>query len=487
MNLFSTKYFFLIIVAIHAIVFAVVKDDPFFGDAIASTSKAALTIHDSGFHTIFYPETVDPGHPTLFPLLMALCWQLGGLSLWVSHLVSIASMLLMLWSLRKCCLLFVPLPQANLIVLLSCCFATTLSMSAMMLNTTLLMSFCLLAVYALLAEQKWLFVFVASWMMLTHLQSAYFLTALFVADCWIGIKLYRQTIAFWIKTSWIKYTVPFLVFMGWLLIHYSHTGWFIHSPNYSDAQSLKGLGTFVKGLVIILWRLVDYGMLPVHCITVVALWRNKVNKKLAVVFCILLLVTSLIMAVTLEHTIGHRYFLVFQLLSIAIAVHYLFQLQKKYLFAGIGLISVSLIAGNFLYYPGKTLGDATLAYRNYFTVEKQLEIDFPTPDTLYSYAPIANPIRSRYLSEKGLTVLRIRTDSLHLYPIVLQSNVNAEFSAEQRKYLEANWYGKSYESGAVYATVFLNPVFYPKQENWLLREPSWIEQQISDLKNKFSN
>ncbi len=487
MNLFSSKYFFFIIVAIQAIVFGIVKNDPFFGDAIASTSKAALAIYDSGLQTVFYPPEVDPGHPTLFPFLMALCWQLAGLSLGVSHLVGIGCMLLLLWSLRKYCLLFVSLSQANIILLLACCFATTFSMSAMMLNTTLLMTFCLLAIYAMLTERKLLFVWVTSLMMLTHLQGAYFLLALFIADFWIAFRINKQSIGYWIQTTWIKYTIPFVVFMCWLMVHYQHTGWFLHSPNYSDAESLKGFGTFVKGLAIILWRLIDYGMLPVHCITMVALWQNKIDKKVASVFCIMLLVTSLIMAVTLEHTIGHRYFWVFQLLSIGIAISYLFQAPKKYQQWGLGLIGVSLIAGNFLYYPGKTLGDATLAYRNYFRIEQQLKQDFGPSDTMYSYAPIANPVRSRYLTESGLPVLRITTDSLNQYPIILQSNVNAEFSVAQRKFLEIHWYGKSYEQGSVYVNVFLNPAFYRKPEGWLLRKPSWIEQQIFDLKDQLAH
>lgn len=486
MKLFSSSYFFLTVVLLQVCVWFIVRNDPFFGDSIASTSKAALAIYDSGFQNIFYPAAVDPGHPTLFPVLMALCWSIAGQSLWISHLVSGLCALFLLWSLRKCCLLFVSLPHANMIVLLSCFFATCLSMSAMMLNTTLLMSFCLLAIYALLSEQKILFILVTSLMMLTHLQAAYFLTALAVADCWIALRINKQSVWKWIQTTWMNYTIPFLVFVVWLIFHYRHAGWLLHSPNYSDSQSLKGLGTFVKSFALICWRLVDYGMLPVHCITAAALLRKRINQKLAAVFCIMLLVTCLIMAITLEHTIGHRYFLMFQLLSIAIAVSYLVQLERRYLVACTGLMLMSLVAGNFLYYPGKTLGDATLTYRSYFAIEQQLQQDVEDSDTLYSYAPIANPVRTRYLAETGLSISRITSDSLSQYPIILQSNVNAEFTAAQKEYLETNWYGKSYEQGAVYVTVFLNPAFYHKPEGWSLRKPSWVEQQITGFKNKFT-
>lgn len=483
MKFFSSSSFFGIAVLLQAALWWVVKDDPFFGDAIASTSKAALAIYDSGFHTLFYPEAIDPGHPTLFPVVMALCWKIAGLHLWVSHLLSSCCALLLLWSLRKCCLLFVSLPVANIILLLSCCFSTYLSMSAMMLNTTLLMALCLLAIHALVSQQKWVFIGVTSIMMLTHLQAAYFLTALVVADCWIGVGINNQTFIQWIRASWLKYLFPAGVFLAWLVLHYLHTGWVLHSPNYSDAQSLKGPVTFLKGLALISWRLVDYGMLPVYCVTAVALWRNKTDRKLKIVFGVMLMVTSLIMAITLEHTIGHRYFLVFQLLCISIAVGYLAQFPPKYFAAGVGLLLMSLVAGNFLYYPGKTLGDATLAYRNYFKIEQHIREEASKGDSIFSYAPIANPSRSRYLTEEGLLLLRITSDSLNTYPVILQSNVNAEFTTEQRKYLETNWYGKSYEEGAVYVNIFLNPSSYQKPEGWTLREPSWLEQQINALKN----
>ncbi|MES2558472.1 MAG: hypothetical protein V4590_01940 [Bacteroidota bacterium] len=483
MKLFSSSYFFLTVVLLQLCLWVVVKYDPFFGDSIASTSKAALAIYDSGFQTVFYPEAIDPGHPTLYPLLMALCWSIAGPYLWVSHLVSVCCMLFLLWSLRKCCMLFVPLPFANIAVLLSCCFATTISMSAMMLNTTLLMAFCLMVIYALVTEKRRLFMVVASAMMLVHLQAAYFLLALAAADCWITIRQDKQTIGYWIKIIWLKYTLPFAVFMVWLWMHYQHTGWLLHSPNYSDSASVKGVGSFVKSLVLIAWRLVDYGMLPVHCITAIALFRKKVNNKLAAVFCILLLVTSVIMAFTLEHTIGHRYFLVFQLLSIGIAVSYLAQLKSASFIISICLVLIGLVAGNFLSYPGKTLGDATLAYRSYFAIEKQLEQEHGNME-MYSYAPIANPPRSKWLTEGGLPISRIVADSLNSYPVILQSNVNAEFASEQRMYLEKNWYGKSYERGAVYVNIFLNPKYYQKPEGWVLRKPSWIEQQVTDVKNK---
>lgn len=484
MKVFSSSYFFLLLILLHLGLWFVVKDDPFFGDSIASTSKAALAIYDSGFQTIFYPESVDPGHPTLWPFLVALCWKIFGLHLWVSHFVGVVSGLFLLFCLRKLFLLVSPARVVNILLFVSSCFATYLSMNVMMLNTTLLMALCVLAVYAMLADKKIMFMGITSLMMLTHLQASYFLAGLIASDYWITVRQNKKRFIGWMLDALTKYTAPIVVFMFWLVVHYQHTGWLVHSPNYSDADSIKSLGAFVKSIGIIFWRLLDYGMLPVHCITIAAIWRRAANKKLATIFCVMLAVTVCIMAITLEHTIGHRYFLVFQLVSIGIAMNYIATLQRKYFVGCTGLIVASLLAGNFLFYPGKTLGDATLAYRSYFAIEKQIERDF-TGDTVYSYAPIANPIRSKWLESEGLLISRIASDSLSIYPIILESNLNAEFTKEQRSYLATNWYGKSYEQGAVFVTAFLNPAYYSKPTSWTVRKPSWFEQKILEIKNRF--
>jgi hypothetical protein len=74
--------------------------------------------------------------------------------------------------------------------------------------------------------------------------------------------------------------------------------------------------------------------------------------------------------------------------------------------------------------------------------------------------------------------------NLDTIPALLQSNVNAEFTKPQRDYLTNNWYGNSYENGAVYVNVFLNPKFYNKPTWFKLRESSYFEVKLQELKYK---
>ena len=158
--------------------------------------------------------------------------------------------------------------------------------------------------------------------------------------------------------------------------------------------------------------------------------------------------------------------------------------QKNILYV---LLLFSLIFGNVLYYPGKTIGDGNLAYHSYFELAEKIKNDFSDTTIFYSYAPIANPSQLMYLNDDGLKVERINGQNLDSLPAIIQSNLNAEFSSADKQILNEKFYGKTYQKGGVYVNVFLNPKFYSKPEGWKLREPSRIENWMIDIKNRFKN
>ena len=184
----------------------------------------------------------------------------------------------------------------------------------------------------------------------------------------------------------------------------------------------------------------------------------------------------------LHDSFGHRYFLGISILAIIGAGMALDKLSLSKRMIAMVVVSVSLIAGNWLYYPGKNLGDGTLAYRDYFVLEKQVKQDLGN-QPVYSYAPIANDSKLTRLDTAGLNWQRITDQPFDSLPIVIQSNVNAEFSEADKQWLSTHFYGKSYEAGVVYVSVFLNPAFYAKPDGYRLRKPSQFEEWIIRLKN----
>lgn len=483
MSAFFNRYFFLVVILAQACVWLWVKNDPFFGDAIASTSRAANAIYDQNLDTVFYPTEADPGHPTFYSYLLAMVWKLFGRTLWVSHLYGCLWALFLAWIFRKVAALFLDSTHVNIATVLLLLFPTYLSQSAMMLNTVALMSFFFVAVYGLLTDNKRWLLIGSCLMCITHLQAAFLLLSLFALDLYGNVWVLKKvSLAQWIKQRFIIYSIPFLLFAGWLLLHYRHTGWLLVSPYYGDVEELNDAGAYIKALLLMVWRMIDYGMLPFYLVLGWLFFTVKQSRSNTIQWLVLVIPCCIGMAVFLENTIGHRYFMAFGMLAIILTVQALQYIAAPKRNLVTGILACSLLAGNFLYYPGKNLGDATLAYRSYFALEGQLKKDFGASYTFYGHAPVANLSQLMYLDDSGLKVARINETPFDSLPAILQSNVNAEFTAEQKKYLAEHWYGTSYEKGAVYVNVFLNPKYYAAPQGWKLREPSAMEKVMEELK-----
>jgi hypothetical protein len=484
MNSLAGRYFILLVVIVQCCIWMVVKDDPFFGDAIVSTSRAATHIYDHGLATVFYPPEFDPGHPTLYPYILAAVWKVFGRTLAVSHLYACLWALLLAVVFRKIAALYLHRREVNIATLLLFLFPTYLSQSAMMLPAVALTCFFLLGVYGVLKDDgRWIIVG-AGLMCITHLQSTFLLLSLCSLDLYMYVPGQKHYSLFqWIRKRLVVYGVPFLLFTGWLYIHYRHTGWLFVSPHYSDKQELNGLADYIKAILLMVWRLIDYGMLPFYLVLAWAFMMYKQSRHNTLQLVVAILSCCIAMAVFLVETIGHRYFMPFAMMAIIIALQALQYLDEQRRNILYGILAVSLLAGNFLVYPGKDIGDATLAYRGYFPIEKQLRTDFDTSYHLYSHAPVANPSHIMFLDDHGRKIERIDETPFDSLPVIVQSNVSAEFTYEQKKQLAETWYGTSYECGGVYVNVFLNPRYYDHAPaGWKLREPGAAEQHMEKLK-----
>ncbi|MFI5221462.1 MAG: hypothetical protein ACHQK8_03980 [Bacteroidia bacterium] len=486
-RIFSSKFFFWVPVIFTGILFFTVRNDPFFGDAISSTSRATINIYDHHLLSFFYPVEHDPGHPTLYAWLLALCWTILGKSLIVSHAYSIAWFVFLFFIFSKIASLFLPgSSERNKTMLLFFAMPTALSMGAMMLNTTALIALFLGSFYYILTKNKKGFILSASLMTLVHLQAPLLLLAIFFADLFLSRK--EISVTQFIRNKFLSYSIPVAIFCIWLLVHYRHTGWLTSSPNYPDRGDLNSISEIFKCWLMIIWRLIDYGMLPFYLVFGFALLKKLGDRPLRISWLILIGVFGFSLSVMmLSHYIAHRYLLGISLLTIIFVMNVLQYFQPKQKNILYLILLISLVAGNFIFYPGKTIGDTTLAYRNYFKLEKELLKDFPDTVIFFSKAPVAISSEISQLNKSKTEIKRITTEKLDELPAIIQSNVSAEFSEADKKLLTENFYGKSYESGAVYINVFLNPKFYEKPEGWKLREPSQIENLLLELKNKVRN
>jgi hypothetical protein len=403
-----------------------------------------------------------------------------GKSLVVSHFIIILISFFILFITRKIALHYCHETKANLATLLAGCYSIFVAQQALLLNTPLFYLFVLLAFYYLIKQQKAGFIISTVLMELTHLQANFFLLAFGIIYCYQVFKN-KETIAQFFKNGLLLFLPAVAVLGIWLYVHQQHFGWAFLSPNYTEHNDIKGIKQFVQSVFLIIWRLVDNGMLTVYGLLIYLFFKQKLNKELFIFSAIILIINSLCMAVFLYNTIGHRYFMISQFLFIILLIEASNKKQLKWIAS---LVLVSLGIGNVMYYPGKVIADTNLRYRNFFKLEQQVKSNFDSI-TFYSYAPISSSADIRYLDiDKGLKISSLNDLNLDTIPALLQSNVNAEFTKPQRDFLYNNWYGNSYENGAVYVNVFLNPKYYSKPSWFKLRQPSYFEQKLQELKYK---
>ncbi len=472
------KYIYYLIALACSIFFLVVKNDPFHGDAVTSTAKVALNIYDNNLQTIWYPPLADPGHPTLFPYLLAVCWTIFGKSLWVAHALIILIGFCTILVLRKIALLFTTETKANTAVLLSCMYSVFVAQQALLLNTPLFFLWVLLCLYSLITKRTVLFIVSSVLMEITHLQANFFLLAfgfIYAYQCYET----KQNFGTFVKNGLMLFLPASITLALWLWAHQMHFGWAFLSPNYTEHNNIKGAGQFIQSVFLIIWRLVDNGMLIPYMLFIYVWAKKQINKKLFIYTAIILLVNSICMAVFLYNTIGHRYFLISQFMVLLLVIAGLPKIKWPFI-----TMMASLLIGNYMYYPGKVIADSNLQYRSFFAIEKRIMHDFG--DSLfYSYAPISTGGDIRYLDkQKGLNIQPLNDLNMDALPMLLQSNVNAEFTKPQRDSLYKNWHGHTYEQGAIYVNVFLNPAYNKKPAWFHLREPSWFEMQLQSLKYK---
>lgn len=468
-------------------------DMPFLGDSIPSNLYAADNIYTHHLSTIWNIAEADPGHPTLYPYIVALLWTVLGKSLWVAHLLQIAIGLLLCHTLYNIAKQYMGQKTAQFATLF---FAISPLYVAQLTNVSLQLPLTLAAFaafYFWLKGKRMAYAIALCLMMWVHLQGALLLLFLATNDALHymfenGVKSLLR----WVAKKWWVYTLPFIAFVGWAWVHQNHFGWAISSPNYlRENPTLKGIA---YNFAIAFWRITDFGyLLPLACVLLAGFrLRKKIYltdafARLFITYSLLLLLVGGGICILFAYPPIHRYFLpatVVLFLLFAAALENMRPLPKKVWAIA---AAIALVAGNFMYYPGKCIGDANIAYTPIYNLEKQIAQDFDDSITFYTYAPLSYPSAIRYLdSAKGLRLKGLYNIPLDSVAYVLQSNMNCEFDFNGLAQLKG-WHGTTYEQGGVYITIYANPQYLPqKPKGWQIRQPSSAEIWLLNLKKKLN-
>lgn len=460
------------------------------GDSIPSNLTAAENIYGSGFSTIWNTAKNDPGHPTLYPMLIALVWAVFGKSLAVTHALQVLAGLTLVLVTGRVAHYYFGEKTAKLAPLLLCIspfYVAQLTGASLQLPLTAL---AFTGFFFLLKEKPLAACLALSAMMLVHLQGAYLLLFIFITDLAYtylnkGFRYYPA----WIKARWWVYGLPFAVFVLWGWAHYNHAGWAFSSPNYlRESPGLKGI---LYNFAIAFWRIADFGyvfllaVLVIHFVRKGKLYFGSKETQALVAWLLMVAIVGGGICISFAYPPIHRYFLGASVLLVVLFGGIVQQKKGYSKMVITALAGIFLVVGNFMYYPGKCIGDANIAYLPVYQLEKEIQKDFPPGTEFYTYAPLSYPASVRYLdSAKGVRMKELYYVSPDSVTYILQSNMNCEFSAEELEKLEG-WHGTSYEMGGIYVNIYANPArVLQKPKGWHLRQPSAIERRLLKLKEK---
>ncbi len=436
----------------YVILFFAFKDDPFFGDAISTVSRAARHIYDSHFTSIAYPPGLDPGHPITFPLLYACLWKMFGLQLPVSHLVNLIFSLGIVFYVWKWVKRELTSVHAWVACLLLLCTPLFISQSVQM-NTHLPLTFFTLGfAYSLRFDQKSGQILFPILMLLTHLQALYFVAPLWL---WWFFQHSEKSVQARVTYMGKMLVLPLSIFAAWLLYHHSIEGWYLSSPTYSGHRGMPSFKRILINLVLADWRISDYGQIALFIIPVFVVfrrdfrgrWNNPLVFFLAVYFF-----NAIALAVTTQTGPAHRYLLAcvpFLILANA----YMFERVKRRVWI---VVIPILLSGHFWFYPGKVMGDATLAFRDVFPLLEQIDKAFEG-QVMHSYAPLSNPGKFTHLNDDSTSRMALYDIDINTVNYILRSNISGDFKEEELKRLRDTWSVKTYESGNVYVEVYVHP------------------------------
>lgn len=459
---------------------------PFWGDSIASVSKAAVRIYEEGLHRPWNYPTSDPGHPTLFPWIIALCWTLFGNYLWIAHALVALGVGALLWLMRHYVVLYDEKWQLAAFALFL--VSPLLVSQAIQISLALPMALAFFAAVRALKKANYLvLVLCMIALSLLHLQGMLLLAALGLYDIFRSWPL---------KKSWWKrfplYLFPMVSFALWVWFHYQEFGWALITPNFGQ-RAVPGFRTVLYNYGIGTWRLVDLGyfvlFIPVFITFLKLLLKNRL-ADLDRLFLAVFLVLCLVIPVIFPYPPNHRYIFPVYLLLVPLFIRWLQNKPKLTQSVWLSSAILFLLSGNIWYYPGKCLGDQNLVFLSYRDIEKEMMEVLPKGTTLHSFAPLNNPSKFTHLTETR----DIRYEDLYDREFlsldwIVESNVNCEFTAAMRDTLRDHFVPHVFESYGVFANVWMNKRLLERYPEFATREhePEAAETFIRSLKEKLQH
>lgn len=366
---------------------------PFFWDKDILYSKTAYWLLDHHF-SIALPNELDPGYPPALAYLLALCWKFTGKSLFAAHLLMLPFTLGIVWQSRKLTEHFLGnrfVFPAMMIIFMD----TTLLSQTVVFSTDLVMLFfMLLALNSVIYRNRTMLTTAVAGLVFSHMRGLMVAAFLGTFDIYLNfftahsatgkMQNLRNRFTMLIRLA-LPYAPAMILFTVWVFLHQNYAGWsFVHSASpWAGCFEKAGVRGMMRNILILIWRMVDYGKIFLWIIPALALFmyeRKKLVTDPVIRSLLFLLISSFLFSapsmIIFKILNGHRYLIPFYYVLSLLTAYLLFinpgfKKIRNILFM---IILAGLFSGNFWVYPGKIANgwDATLAHLPYHHLRKKM-------------------------------------------------------------------------------------------------------------------
>lgn len=321
----------------------------FFWDTIQLSSKQASFFYDGNFSDFFLPRDINSGHPPFYGLSLAMFWAILGKTLWVSHLFNTLFVGGLIYQAQILGKYFLSSKKSFLFILILFFNPIFLGHSILVSPDNALVFLFLLAMNGILRDRKWIVVLASSFLAVLSMRGMMVVLALFISEMlWILIKERKLVL-----TKVLKYLPAAAAALAFLLSHYFYNRWigFHDDSPWEESFDQVSLIGYMKNLVIIAWRLVDFGNIALVLGGAYLLYKSRFMVSHQDFFLAFIIGFSLVFIIPLagfKYLTAHRYFMpIYALISFAF-VNVVVESGRK--FFGI-ICFFFLFLGNWWIYP----------------------------------------------------------------------------------------------------------------------------------------
>ncbi len=449
-----------------------VSNNSFFWDKDIIISKIAFWFYENNF-SLQLPNSIDTGYTPALSFILALLWKIFGIKLQVGHYLMLPFSLGLIYQLYIFFKNFFGTEKYIFLTLILISIDTTLLSQVIVVSSDLVLAFFFfLSINSILNKKRYILYFSLLGLSLVHFRGVISCFVVFMLDCYIYRRNYTGNYFKNLLSIIPQYLPSVFIYTGYLIYHYTTTGWIIKHDDSPwawcfEVVDFKG---FIKNILIIFWRLIDFGRLffwiaGLYMIVVFIKKKIQSDNKIHLLI-ILLSVTILVYLPSMlmfNLLAGHRYFMVIYILITTTVAYLLFEKAKNKSLIRIiyTIIIIGMVSGNFWIYPDKIAKgwDATIAHIPYYKLRKKMihyienkgisfnDVGSEVPNTaVVKYIDLSNDNRQ----------FPLKNFNTHRY--IFYSNIYNMFSDEEIDELKNNWLvEKEYRCLQVYVRLYKNP------------------------------